>query len=158
MLQAAFNYPAEQVKALYSSLFSPYLAINGGAPWHSLYLFLFSNGRCCTEQGGLTVPGNYQLTPSEPELVPCGPLAWGMEVPLCWPQVYIIKKLSYQSVLLPIPCLAFFCLCICVQRPTKMPLEPSWSPFIVDLFLTVLNRAIFLLFSLLTAAMGLFIL
>lgn len=120
--------------------------------------FLFSNGRCCTEQGGLTVLGNYQLTPSEPELVPCGPLAWGMEVPLCWLQVYIIKKLSYQSVLLPIPCLAFFCLCICVQRPTKMPLEPSWSPFIVDLSLTVLNRAIFLLFSLLTAAMGLFIL
>lgn len=41
MLQAAFNYPAEQVKALYSSLFSPYLAINGGAPWHLLYLFCF---------------------------------------------------------------------------------------------------------------------
>lgn len=38
-----------------------------------------------------------------------------------------------------------------------MPLELSWSRFIVDLFLAVLNRAIFLLFSLLTAAMGLFI-
>lgn len=87
--------------------------------------FLFSNGRCCTEQGDLTVPGNYQLKPSGPELVPFRPLAWGMEVPLCWPQVYIIKKLSYQSILLPIPCLAFFHLCICVRRPAKTPLELS---------------------------------
>lgn len=47
---------------------------------------------------------------------------------------------------------------IYVQRPTKMPLELSWSQFIVDLFLAILNRAIFLLFPLLTAAMGLLIL
>lgn len=39
-----------------------------------------------------------------------------------------------------------------------MPLELSWSQFIVDLFLAILNRAIFLLFPLLTAAMGLLIL
>lgn len=36
-----------------------------------------------------------------------------------------------------------------------MSLELSWSRFIVDLFLALLNRAIFLLFSL-TAATGLF--
>lgn len=39
--------------------------------------FLFSNGRCCTEQRGLTVPCNYQQKWSEPKLKPFRPLAPG---------------------------------------------------------------------------------
>ena len=62
MLQAAFNYPAEQVKALYSSLFPPpYVAINGGAQWHLLYLFCFLMDDAARNREAFLYPCSYQL-------------------------------------------------------------------------------------------------
>lgn len=51
----------------------------------------------------------------------------------CRLKASLIKKLSYLELLLPIPCLAVSCLCICTQSPPKCFSRPAglalWQTF-----------------------------
>lgn len=52
------------------------------------------------------------------------PLCWAVDMLLRWLKAYVINKRSYLE-LLPIPCPAFFGLCICAQRPRGCLYRPA---------------------------------
>lgn len=157
MVQEVFNYPAEQVKALSSSFFPPYLAINGGAQWHLLYLFCFLMDDAARSGEASLSPCYYPgQTCSEAVLLHFRPPARGAQAPLLLAEVSPNEKAELPGVVVTNSLSRHFLSPHLHPEPPKTLSWPSWPGFMAGIFPVLLNRAIFLLSPPTHDSLGLF--